>query len=82
MLHSKPSSKLFVFGMVSVLPFLVFEVLEGQVYNFLDESIQKRMEGDLESEKTLSFYSEIITSTFAISSYCFLCMFKLLHSIK
>lgn len=34
--------------MTAFIPFLVFEVLEGQVYNFLDESIQKRMEGDLD----------------------------------
>lgn len=31
----------------SFLPFFVFEVLEGQVYYFLDESIQKRMKRDL-----------------------------------
>lgn len=33
------------------LPFLIFEVLECQVYNFLDESIQKRVEGDLDWER-------------------------------
>lgn len=31
----------------SFLPFFVFEVLERQVYDFLDESIQKWMERDL-----------------------------------
>lgn len=42
--------------MVLFLPFLVFEVLEGQVYNFLDESIQERMEGDLDRETKFSRY--------------------------
>lgn len=37
------------------LPFLVFEVLESQVYNFLDESVQKRMQGDLGRETKLTF---------------------------
>lgn len=45
--------------MSSFLPFLVFEVFEGQVYNFLDESIQERMEGDLDWEKKLWFYFEM-----------------------
>ena len=39
---------------LSLLPFLIFEVLEGQVYNFLDESIQERMEWDLDRETKLS----------------------------
>lgn len=44
------------FQILVFLPFLVFEVLEGQVYNFLDESIQKRMKGDLNREKMSLFY--------------------------
>lgn len=37
--------------MLAFSPLFVFEVLEGQVYDFLDESIQKRVEGDLEKQK-------------------------------
>lgn len=39
------------FSMLSLSPFLVFEVLEGQVYNLLDESIQKRMQWNLDHKK-------------------------------
>lgn len=39
--------------MSTFLPFLVFEVLESQIYYFLDESIQKRMKGDLDKERLL-----------------------------
>lgn len=38
------------------LPFLVFEVLEGQIYYFLDKSIQKRVKGDLDKERMLQFF--------------------------
>lgn len=39
---------------MAFLPFLIFEVLKCQVYYFLDESIQKRMEGDLGREKKVT----------------------------
>lgn len=42
--------------MSTFLPFLVFEVLEGQIYYFLDKSIQKRMKGDLDKERMLQFF--------------------------
>lgn len=41
------------------LPLLVFEVLEGQVHNLLDEAIQKRMQRDLGRETELIFSSGI-----------------------
>lgn len=41
------------------LPLLVFEVLERQVYDLLDEAIQKRMQRDLGRETELIFSSGI-----------------------
>lgn len=41
----------FIKSLSALSPFLVFEVLEGQIDNFLDESIQERVKGDLDEKK-------------------------------
>lgn len=58
----KYNTKLFVLLHVVFLPFLIFEVLEGQVYYFLDQSIQKRMKGDLGWEKKKVIFCIFVNS--------------------
>lgn len=49
-------------------PLLVFEVLEGQIYDLLDEAIQQRMQRDLGKETELIFSSGVSLCRVRITS--------------
>lgn len=64
------------------LPFLVFEVLERQIYDLLDEAIQQRMQRNLDKETELIFSSGISLCRVRITSVCSLGWFTVDSSNK